>query len=68
MEGGKDDQDWFQALEYTRQGPSIELNVAWTLVEITIDECRQLYAPWRRALVVKLLGKTVSLKVFKTHI
>lgn len=33
---------------------------AWLAVNISVEECLALWRPWRRALIIKLLWKTVS--------
>ncbi|WOL00040.1 hypothetical protein Cni_G08753 [Canna indica] len=37
----------------------------WPRVTITKEECRSLRKPWRRALIVKVLGKSVSYKILE---
>lgn len=55
-------------MENVQDGPTIDLNIVWPLVDITLEECRQLWAPWKCALVVKLLGNTVGLRVLELRL
>lgn len=63
VEEENDDRDCFQNMEHVNGEPSRKLNVAWPSIDITVEECRQLSILWHRALVIKLLGKAVSLKM-----
>lgn len=45
-----------------------EDNTGKAVVNIEVDECKQLWAPWRRALVVKLLGRNVSSRILSQRL
>ncbi|KAI5673188.1 hypothetical protein M9H77_13552 [Catharanthus roseus] len=62
VDGLQDDVGWFQMMKQANGRPSADLNISWSSVEVSLEECRQLWEPWRRALIIKLLRKTVSLK------
>ncbi|KAK8539688.1 hypothetical protein V6N13_072320 [Hibiscus sabdariffa] len=40
----------------------------WPRVTITKEECISLWKPWRRALIVKVLGKSVSYKILEQKV
>lgn len=63
IQGDPNDQDWFQEMDGDKTSSKVDLNMVWSSVYIIIEECHQLWCPWQWALIVKLLGKNVSLKV-----
>lgn len=68
VDGLQDDVGWFQMMKQANGRPSADLNISWSSVEVSLEECRQLWEPWRRALIIKLLRKTVSLKVLESRV
>lgn len=37
-------------------------------IEISIEECRTLWKPWRRALIIKVLGKQISFRLLEKRL
>lgn len=44
---------------------TIEEDLVMPVIDFTLDECQQLRKPWRKAPILKLLGRNVSYKVLK---
>lgn len=43
----------------------IERDLAMPVIDFSLEECQQLWRPWRKALILKLLGKTVSFRILE---
>lgn len=46
VDGLQDDPEWFQMMEQANGHLSAYLNIAWPLVEVSLEEYRQLWEPW----------------------
>lgn len=43
-------------------------NYAWPAVQLSVEDCKRLWQPWYRALIVKVLDKSVGSRYLQQKI
>lgn len=64
-EDNMDDEEGLDLSNLVDPLKSIDADLAMPVIDFTLEECQQLWKPWRKALILKVLGRNVSFKVLE---